>query len=301
MIKRIVDISERAYLRIKNRQLVIEKAGEVVGQIPVEDLGVLILDHPAVVITQAAIVACQKNNVAVVFCDERHLPYSLALPISDGHSLHQKVLRQQLEVTKPNQKRLWQQIVRCKIREQAQTLVEAGKDGQSLASMVKRVKSEDKGNHESQAAQLYWRLLMGEGFRRRQRDTEGANALLNYGYSIVRTMVARAIVGTGLHPALGIHHHNQYNGLCLADDLMEPFRPWVDLCVYNMLGNGQPLEINKENKKVLLGMISKQVVLKGEKMPLMVALHYLVSDFKQVCFGKEVVLEYPQMVELGVA
>lgn len=300
MIKRIVDISEQAYLHVKSRQLLIEKNREVVGQVPVEDLGVLILDHPAVVVTQAAIVACQKNNVAVVFCDEKHLPYSLVLPVSDGHSLHHKVLRQQLEITKPNQKRLWQQVVRRKIREQAQVLVAAGKSGQALENMAGLVKSGDKENHESQAAQLYWRLLMGDDFRR-QRDAEGVNALLNYGYSIVRATVARAIVGSGLHPALGIHHHNQYNGLCLADDLMEPFRPWVDLCVYRMMEDGQALEVNKENKRVLLGLLGRQVDLKGKKMPLMVALHYLISDFKQACFDKEATFEYPQMIEVEVA
>ncbi|MDH4320405.1 MAG: type II CRISPR-associated endonuclease Cas1 [Desulfobulbaceae bacterium] len=298
MIKRIVDISDRAYVRLNAQQLLIEKAKEIVGRIPVEDLGVLILDNPAIVMTQAAIVACQKNNVVVVFCDEKHLPYSLTLPISDAHSLHHKVLRQQIEISVTTQKRLWQQIVRHKIRRQAQTLLAAGGNSRVLENLAGRVKSGDRENHESQAAQLYWRLLMGDNFRR-QRDAEGVNALLNYGYSVIRAAVARAIVGGGLHPALGIHHHNQYNGFCLADDLMEPFRPWVDLVVYRLREDGRPLEINKQSKQLLLGMLGGSVIWKGSAMPLMVAMHYLIADFKLACLEKGMSLEYPTLQEAG--
>ena len=234
MIKRTIDVSQASYLHLKNLQLLIDQEGKTVGRIPVEDLGILILEHPAITITQGVILACQKNNVAVVFCDERHLPYSTLLPLSEGNQLHSKVLRQQIKISQPSKKRLWKIIVQEKIRQQALTLKNSGKPHQELLSISSKVKSGDSGNLEAEAARKYWPLLMGKGFVR-DFEAEGANALLNYGYSIVRAMIARALVGTGLHPALGLFHHNQYNGLALADDLMEPFRPWVDRIVCKLL------------------------------------------------------------------
>ncbi len=294
MIKRIIDISEQAYVHMKHRQLLIDKEGKTVGKIPIEDLGVLIFQHPAIVVTQAVIIACQENNVVIVFCDSRHLPYSVVLPISEGHSLHTKVLRQQLAITTPTKKRLWQQIVKYKIREQANTLSLAGKNNKALLRLEGKVKTGDLQNHEAQAAKVYWRLLFGDEFRR-DVDAEGLNSILNYGYAIMRAMVARAIVGSGLHPALGLHHRNQYNGLCLADDLMEPFRPWVDLTVYELFDESKTLEINTEIKQVLLGMLSKKVIWKGESMPLMIACHSLTADLKRAYQDTKEKLYFPQL------
>jgi len=291
MIKRIVDISEQAYLHVKHQQLLIDKQGETVGQVPIEDLGVLILQHPAIVISQQVIIHCQKNKVVIIFCDEKHLPYSLILPIAESHTLHNKILKQQLAVTEPTRKRLWQQIVQQKIIAQAKTLAELGKDTKRLDRLSRYVKTGDAGNSEAIAAQIYWRLLFGNDFRRNV-DMEGVNSLLNYGYSIIRACVARSICGAGLHPTVGLFHKNQYNALCLADDIIEPFRPWVDLLVYRLSQQDQ-LEVNQQTKQQLLGLLSETVMYEDKKMPLMIAMHYLMANLKR-CYNKELkTLTYP--------
>ena len=286
MIKRVIDVSEQAYISLKNNQLLINKQKRLIAAVPVEDLGILILEHPAIVITQAAIISCQKNNTVVVFCDDRHLPCSLVLPINDGHSLHTKILQRQIPVSKPTKKQLWHQVVCHKISQQSDTLERLGIHSHSLKRMIAKVKSGDRENHEAQAAQLYWRLLMGANFRRDQHQ-QGVNTILNYGYAIVRAMMARALVSGGLHPALGIHHCNQYNSLCLADDLMEPFRPWVDFLVWKIKQKTSNPQICQQSKKDLLGLIGNRVVWKGKTYPMMVAVQYFVANFKSVMFCEE--------------
>lgn len=298
MIKRVVDISEPAYLHLQHRQLFIDKHGDTVAQVPVEDLGVLILQHPAIVITQALVLACQQNNVAVVFCDELHLPYSLLLPLTEANSLHSKIIREQMAVTEPTRKRLWQLIVRHKISMQSKVLRCLGKNAVALERLVTNVQSGDRENLEAQAAQKYWRLLFGDAFRR-DADAEGINSLLNYGYAIIRALVARAVVGSGLHPALGLKHSNQYNGLCLADDLMEPFRPWVDLIVYRLAQECETLEVDRHTKQPLLNLLSEPVGWNQQTMPLMVACHYLLADFRRALSDRSVMLDYPQWPVLG--
>lgn len=294
MIKRIIDISEQTYVYMKHKQLMLERNKETIGTIPIEDLGAVILQHPAIVITQAVIIACQKNNVVLIFCDAQHLPYSAILPISDANTLHSKVIQEQVNLTVPVKKRLWKQIVQYKLKEQALTLKLLNKNYQPIEYLSNKVKTGDKENHEAQAAKKYWRLLMGDDFRRDPKSGE-INALLNYGYAIVRAMTARAIVGSGLHPALGLHHHNQYNGLCLADDLMEPFRPWVDYLVYQLIEENEALTINQENKKLFLGMLSQNVLWKDKTLPMMVASHHLTASLKKAYSDKSKKIYYPQL------
>ncbi len=295
MIKRTVDISERAYISLKNSQMQVDKDGVSVASVPIEDLGILVLQHPGIVLTQALIVACQENNVVVIFCDKAHLPYSVLLPISDGNSLHTRVLREQMSITLPMKKRLWRQIVKQKIREQAKSLTRAGGNSLPLERIVDKVKPGDSENHEAQAAQVYWRLLMGDNFRR-DRQEPGVNALLNYGYAILRAMIARSLVGSGLHPAIGLNHHNQYNGLCLADDLMEPFRPWIDTIVYRISKQEGTPEVNRETKQQLLQLLSEKVVWKGKQMPFMVASSYIATDLRRAHSEKRYNLEFPALM-----
>ena len=295
MIKRIIDVSEAAYVCLKHQQLVIEKQSEVVGQVPIEDLGVLILQHPAIVLTQQLIVACQKNKVVIVFCDEKHLPYSLILPIGEGHTLHNKILKQQMAISEPTRKRLWQKIVQHKIKEQEQTLVMLNKESTRLSFLSTQVKTGDSGNCEAIAAQAYWKLLFGKAFKR-DADLDGVNSLLNYGYAIIRAAVARSVCGAGLHPTIGLFHTNQYNALCLADDLMEPFRPWVDYVVYQMASTNSEVTINQQSKQALLGLMSEAVLYKKKTMPFMVALHYLMADLKR-CYSNGIkTLPYPLLL-----
>jgi len=228
----------------------------------------------------------------IVFCDTRHLPYSVILPLTEGNSLHAKILKEQIQVALPVRKRLWQQIVKQKITAQIKTLETFSKDGKALKLLVKKVKTGDSENHEAQAAQKYWPLLMGKQFRR-DTGADGINALLNYGYAILRAVVARAIVGSGLHPALGLHHHNQYNGLCLADDLMEPFRPWVDFQVCQLMAENDPVKIETETKTKLLALLSHPVEMQGLNMPMMVSCHYLTATLKRAFQDKTIKLDYP--------
>ena len=176
---------------------------------PVEDLGILILDHPAITHTQPLLTACLENNVVVILCDIKHLPTGILIPL-EGHSLQGKTFISQTQLSEPTRKRLWQTIIQSKIRAQAQTLIGAVGDNGSLSPLGAKVRSGDPDNIEAQAARLYWRKLFGEDFRR-DRNMLGTNALLNYGYAIMRAAVARAIVGAGLHPSLGLHHHNQFD------------------------------------------------------------------------------------------
>ena len=294
MIKRIVDVSEPAYIHIKHQQLLIDKKEETIGTIPIEDLGVLILQHPAIVITQKAIIASQQNNVAILFCDEKHLPYSIILPVSDGHSLHQKVMRTQINAKKPVKKRIWKQVIQQKIKEQGKTLSLAGVNTALLAKLANKVKSGDAENREAQAAQHYWRRLFGQTFRR-NHEAAGVNTLLNYGYAVIRALIARAIVAGGLHPALGIHHHNQYNALCLADDLMEPFRPWVDWLIYQIWLENEGAGIDRKAKQHILGLLGEEVYMNKKTMPMMVACHYLTADFKRCLEGSSEYLKYPTL------
>lgn len=296
MIKRIIDISQASYLHLKNRQLLIEQQGETVGTVPVEDLGILILQHPATTITQGALLACQKNNVAVVFCDERHLPYSTLLPIAEGNNLHNKVLQQQISITQPTRKRLWKEIIQEKIRQQGLTLKRFKHNSIQLQRLSKRVRSGDPDNFEAEAAQRYWRTLMGADFVR-NRNAHDSNLLLNYGYSILRAMIARALVGTGLHPTLGLFHHNQYDGLALADDLMEPLRPWVDTIVIQLNRQNREVILDQFSKQALLTLLEQSVLWENRETPLLVVSHLLAARLKQCYINPKLRLNWPQWIE----
>ncbi len=292
MIKRIIEVQNQSYLHLKNKQLIIEQHHEQVAQIPIEDIGVLILEHCAISLTQPLIIACQKQNVAIVFCDQKHLPYATILPLSEGHTLHQKVLQLQIHITEPVRKGIWKQIVQQKIKNQAIVLRSYGKSAERLDKLTQEVKSGDTTNIEGIAAQYYWKSLFGSSFVRDQEAT-GINALLNYGYSIVRAGVARSIVGSGLHPSIGVFHHNQYNGLCLADDIMEPFRPWVDAMVYDRVIHDKTIEITTPVKTPFLKLMSEPVTYQGKHMPMMVSLHYLMADLKRVMQKEIKKLNFP--------
>ena len=256
-------------------------------------MGGLILSNPAITISSSLISSCQQNNCIIVFCDSKHLPVSVLLPLS-GNSLHSKVLNIQTGVKKPAKKRLWQKIVVAKIESQAKALLSCGKNSSAIESMKSRVKSGDPDNVESQASRAYWPLMFGADFRRDQK-AEGANSLLNYGYALLRASVARALCGTGLHPALGIHHHNQYNPMCLADDLMEPFRPIVDRRVYR-LWEEKMVGINKKTKSFLLSCLAEPLIFRDRKLPFMVALQHTATSLKKALSEGPEHLEIPSLV-----
>lgn len=273
--------------------MIVEQKKNEVERVPIEDMGVLILSNPAITISSSLISSCQHNNCIIVFCDNKHLPVSVLLPLS-GNSLHSKVLNIQTSVKKPTKKRLWQKIVVAKIESQAKALLSCDKDSSAIESMKSRVKSGDPDNVESQAARIYWHLMFGKDFRRDQK-AEGTNSLLNYGYALLRASVARALCGTGLHPALGIHHHNQYNPMCLADDIMEPFRPVVDRRVYR-LWEEKIFDISKKTKSFLLPFLAEPLVFRDKKLPFMVALQHTVASLKKALEEGPEHLEIPSLI-----
>lgn len=294
MLKRTLVISNPHHLSVRNKQLVLDNkdTGER-NQAPIEDIGCLLLDQQGITLTQAVISELTLNNVAVVFCDEKHLPASMLLPLESHHLPNQR-LRQQLDASEPLRKQLWQQTVKAKLRNQAALLDYIGKSGEPLRKWATQVRSGDAGNREAVASRYYWRSLFGDEFKR-DRYGEPPNNLLNYGYAILRANIARSLVGSGLLPALGIHHHNKYNAFCLADDVMEPFRPFVDRAVWERAQQGISSEITREDKAALLQVLSVDTVLGEEKSPLSIALNTVSANLAKCFEGIEKNLMYPQM------
>lgn len=251
MIKRTLYFGNPTYLKTKNEQLVIElpDTGEI-KLAPIEDLGLVILDHQQITITQSVIAKLLANNCALVTCDHTHHPTGLLLNL-EGNSLQSMKFQAQLSATEPLKKQLWQQTVVAKIRNQAELLVLQKVENKALLNCMKEVKSGDIDNQEARAAAYYWKRLFPDFLEfRRERFGPPPNNILNYGYAILRAMVARSLVASGLLPTLGIHHRNQYNAYCLADDIMEPYRPFVDRVVCNIIRmNGKFLEISPSVKK----------------------------------------------------
>ncbi|MBL4774844.1 MAG: type II CRISPR-associated endonuclease Cas1 [Mariprofundus sp.] len=292
MIKRIIEISSApAYISVKDQQLVLKREGQVVGSVPIEDIGVLIVDHPGCTYSHAALNELLANNVAVVICGRNHHPNGLLLPL-DTHSLQSERFRVQVAATEPTRKRLWKQTVQAKIRHQAWCLDQCNREGgDGLRFLAKKVKSGDRENHEAQAAARYWKLLLGPDFRRK-RDGLPPNGMLNYGYTVLRAAVARSLCGAGLHPSFGLHHHNRYNAYPLADDMMEPFRPLIDHEVFHFWQAGET-NITPNVKLALLRILSRDVFLLGEKRPLMNALHFLSANLLRALAGDDPYLVIP--------
>ena len=294
MIKRTVEISTPGcYVHMEHEQLLIEKDGFKMGSVPIEDLGVLILDNPQILITSALMGFLAEQNVSVIFTDAKHLPASLTIPFS-ANSIQTKILNSQIEISLPTKKRLWSQIISAKIANQARSLELCRREGAAaLKEIANRVKSGDPENLEAYAAKIYWRKLFGDGFRR-DRDAADHNSLLNYGYAVMRAAAARSIVGTGLHPGLGINHKNQYNPYPLADDLVEPLRPFVVVRVYQIVNEMRPdadgsereIKLDRDTKKELLRLLGDECIYDGRKLPLMVALGYYAATVKQVMMGE---------------
>lgn len=253
MTDRIIDLSETpAYLRTENDQLVIERQGLAASLIPLNEVAVVVLANPAVVCTQPAFAALATRGAAVVVCDRNSLPVGALLPIV-GHSTQTERMAAQAAAMAPMRKRLWRDIVRHKIIMQAETLRELRGEDAGVAALARRVRSGDPENVEAQASARYWPQLFADpGFRRR-RDAPDQNRMLNYGYAVLRAVVARAICAAGLHPSLALHHHNRYDAYCLADDLMEPYRPIVDSAVVECAGSyGTDAALTPPVKQMLL-------------------------------------------------
>lgn len=290
MSHRVVEVSNPSYLTTDLKHLVVQRDGKEVGRVPLEDLGVLVLDSWGIVVTLELQVRLAEENIAVVVCDAKHMPTGMLVGF-EGHHQHAKVMREQIDVAEPTKKRLWQAIIQSKIRNQAEAVFRSGqphsrRDANKLAGLATLVRSGDSENMEGQAARVYWPMLFGDEFLR-DRDEPGINACLNYGYAIIRAAVTRALVGTGLHPALGIHHRNLYNAFALADDVMEPLRPMVDLHVYRFRSEWSDPEVpfaselTPAMKRRLLDILLIKLDLARKTTGIMIGIPKYAAYFKQ--------------------
>lgn len=308
MIKRTLYFGNPAYLSVKLEQLEI-RFPEVenclnlldsikeqsVKRIPIEDIGVVVLDNRQITITQGALAKLLDNNVAVITCDEHRMPSGLMLPLSCNTTQSER-FQEQIEASTPLKKQLWQQTIQAKIFNQSVVLRKLRNlDCENMESWAKQVKSGDSDNLEGRAAAFYWQNLYGhiKGFR---RDREGVppNNLLNYGYAILRAVVARSLVGSGLIPTLGIHHHNRYNAYCLADDIMEPYRPYVDILVDEIVDSGIDYSrLTTEIKSKLLTIPVQDVVINGRRSPLMIGVGITTASLYKCYSGELRKIAYP--------
>ena len=302
MIKRTLFFGNPAYLSLRNEQLVVKLTDaqtqeEITKTVPIEDIGVVVLEDRQITITNGALDALLKNNCAVITCDEKHMPAGMLLPL-EGHTVQSERFRLQIDASLPLKKQLWQQTVQAKIRNQASVLKRmSGVETGCMMAWANDVKSGDSENLEGRAAAYYWKSVFPE-MERFVRDREGdaPNNLLNYGYAIVRAIVSRALVASGMLPTFGIHHHNRYNAFCLADDIMEPFRPYVDELVIEILRSGVDCsELTTDLKRQLLGLPVKEVVIGGQRSPLMVAVTQTTSSLVKCFSGELRKIVYPEM------
>ena len=301
MIKRTLCFSHPAYLSLRNGQLVVklekhDDEPEKQATIPIEDIGVIVLDHRQITLTHGVMAALLDNNAALVTCDNSHMPVGLMLPL-EGHTVQQERFQDQLNSSLPLRKQLWQQTVQQKILNQAALLrelhdIETG----NMRQWAKEVLSGDSTNLEGRAAAFYWSKMFPTipNFTR-SRDGIYPNALLNYGYAILRAVIARALVGSGLLPTLGIHHHNRYNAYCLADDIMEPYRPYVDRLVVETMTVCCDVEVTTAIKSRLLTVPTLEVRIGGQRSPLMVAASQTTASLARCFSGESRRVVYPEM------
>ncbi|MDR3220198.1 MAG: type II CRISPR-associated endonuclease Cas1 [Dysgonamonadaceae bacterium] len=308
MIKKTLCFSNPTYLSLRNAQLVlklpeVEKNDTLPNSfktesertIPIEDIGVLILDNKQITITSGLMEALLENNCAIITCDSRSMPQGLLLPL-ERNTTQSERFTAQIEASVPLKKQLWQQTIQAKIENQAYVLKTCrNEEVRNMLKWANDVKSGDSDNLEGRAAAYYWKTLFAdiEGFTR-GREGVPPNNLLNYGYAILRAVVARALVASGLLPTLGIHHHNRYNAYCLADDIMEPYRPFVDKLVVEIVDSGTDFqELSKEIKIKLLNIPVLDVVMNGQRSPLMIAAGQTTASLAKCYLGESRKITYP--------
>ena len=297
MIKRTLYFGNPAYLKTKNEQLLIDlDEMDEPKSVPIEDIGLVILDHQQITITQAVMAKLLQNNTALITCDNTHHPVGLQLCL-DGHTLQSQKFKAQINASSPLKKHLWQQTVSKKIENQAALLSIERAENKYLLNLASSVKSGDSNNNEAKAASYYWKHIFPDFLEfRRERYGAPPNNLLNYGYAILRAIVARSLVASGLLPTLGIFHRNQYNAYCLADDVMEPYRPYVDQIVCGIIrGNGKFLEMTPSMKKELLQIPAMDVVIDGQKSPLMNAVQRTTASLARCFEASSRKILYPEL------
>jgi len=293
MIKRTLAFERMCHLSLRNDQIVVRYEDKSEKTVAIEDTGILILESMGITLTNALLSKLVENQVAVITCDERHMPVGLLMPL-EGHSLQSARFQAQFDATVPLKKQVWAQLVKSKIENQGRLLELLEKPSEPLFHWAVEVRSGDPDNLEARAAAFYWPLLFGNPNFRRDRNGQAPNPMLNYGYAILRAIVARALVASGLLPLLGVHHKNQYNAYCLADDVMEPYRPFIDAHIVCLIAShGEQEEITREWKIELLKIPTLDVSISNEKSPLLVAVSKTTASLARIYEGAEKRLQLP--------
>jgi len=292
MLKRTLAITNPYQLSLKNRQMIIKSKedSESVTSVPVEDIGFVILENQEISITMPLLNALADNNAAVIVCSDKFMPNAMLMNL-DANSTQGESVRAQLSAKEPLKKNIWKQIVEAKIRNQAALLQKLGKDGDSLKPYYRNVKSGDSDNREGVAAKLYWSKLFDEKFMR-SRTGPSPNEMLNYGYTVLRAAVARSLIGSGLLPAIGIFHRNRYNSFPLADDVMEPYRPFVDEKVFFLYANGEN-SLNKYSKQEILKILYTDTFFENVTRPLDIGLSITTASLARCYNGLQKRISYP--------
>lgn len=293
MLKRTLVFSSPVNLSLRNCQLVMtyKDSPDDCQTIPIEDIAVVMIENQMATASMPLLNALVDSNVSVVLCNNKGMPNAM-LQNLDSHNLQGEILRSQMEAGEVLKKQLWKQIVEAKIKNQALLLSKLGKRGDKLKPYYSNVKSGDTDNREGIAARIYFQELFGEEFIR-DRTRPGVNAYLNYGYTILRASVARALVSSGLFPAIGIFHRNRSNAFPLVDDIMEPYRPYVDEIVYEMWQTRVIEELDREAKAKLINVLYCDTKFKNVTRPLQVGLSISSASLAK-CFAKdEIKLSFP--------
>ena len=291
MIGRVVEVStEGSHLKRYRGLMVVSKGDDEMGRIPLDDIGVLLCNARGLTYSNDLMTGLAQRGAAVVLCDSNYLPVAWLWPV-EGHHVQAMRMRLQLEASLPLRKRLWQAVVRAKIVQQAKVLDMLQLPADRFEALGRRVRSGDPDNVEAQAARRYWPLLFGKAFRR-NRHGGIPNPFLNYGYTVLRAAVARAVVSAGLHPSLGIHHHNRADTMCLVDDLMEPFRPLVDYTVARLVSGGQE-DLIAEVKRTLAGVLAMDMITDRGTTPLQTCLERAAQSLAQSFESGKPALVFP--------
>ncbi|MEO0280786.1 MAG: type II CRISPR-associated endonuclease Cas1 [candidate division WOR-3 bacterium] len=298
MIEKIIEISEGPVkLSSEYEQLILTKNGTEILKTPLNEIAVLLISTPLASISTNVISLITKNKGMIITCDHFYLPVGVFLPYELNYIQYERI-QKQINASLPLKKQLWKQIISEKINSQASVLKKLKGSDFGLYYISEKVQSGDSTNLEAYSSKIYWKELFGEKFKR-DKDLPGVNSILNYGYTILRAMTARAVCCSGLNPTLGIFHHNKYNSFCLADDLMEPYRPIVDELTYRLIiQSGIQLFLTKELKKEIIEhLLNKKFEVKKEKFSLNESLFKLSSSLVNVYTGKEKKLNIPTPYE----
>lgn len=294
MLKRALFFSTPFCLSLRNNQMVIntKEAPDMQKSVPIEDIGFVVLEHQQCSVTLPLLNALSDNNAAVIICGENRMPNAMLMNL-DSNATQGESYRSQVDASEPLKKGLWKQIVEAKIRNQSALLLKLGKDGDKLKPYYRNVRSGDADNREGIAAKIYWSELFGRDF---VRSREGAppNNLLNYGYTILRAAVTRSLMGSGLFPAFGIFHRNRYNAFPLADDIMEPYRPYVDEIAYKLFSEGH-CQLTKEIKGELLQILFTDTHFDNVTRPLDIGLTLTSASLSKCFAGNRKKIAYPTL------